>query len=452
MRLSRFFALSFAILAVVAGSPAGGQEDEVARHYQAALAAEGKRDFKTALSEYEKVLDLDSEHADALGRWEACEKLAAWQEALGGKAPTAADLVRLGEVYCAVSRFKEERKAYEDAIVLDPTCHDAHGHLAMSHYTAGGGSIVTVIRETRRFLETSPRRKNLARAIADWEIFGELRIFTQVLHKELKAAKEATEAGKALEAAGILEAAVRNATPDVYRTVLCVRAGKLRLEAGDKEGARKCFTRALEHAKCHATIGARLALAELDVEKDDLESALVHLRAAVAEGSHACRLIDADAGHAFRPLFISENLEVRAEVKKLADPEYGDRPIREKIRRAVERAGKEGKKVLLEWYGPYCPYVMALEDRLQDPRIRKILAEHFVFIRMNQGSMHRGITLDKEYGNVMRKYGVPCFFVLDAEGHVDTIQRDAELMSVPNRAFSVDKIAAWLEKTARTDA
>lgn len=451
MRFSLHISLAFAILAIVVGSRAGGQEDQAAGHYRAALAAEATRDFKTALSEYEKVLDIDSEHADALNRWETCGKLAAWQEALGGRTPAPADLVRLGEIYCGARRIKEERKVYGEAIALDPHCHDAHGHLAMSNYTSGGGSMITVVRETRKFLETSPHRKHLDRAIADWEVFGELRIFSQVLREDLKAVRQATAQGGALEAAAILEAAAGRPMPDAYRTTLCARAGKIRAAAGDREGARKCFTAALEHARCRATIGARLGLAALDVEKGDPEAALAHLRAAVAEGSYACRLIEADRGHAFRPLFISENADVRAEVEKLTDPEYGDRPIREMIGRAVARAKEEGKKVLLEWYGPYCPYVMALEDRLQDPRIRKIIADRFVFIRMNQGSMHRGMTLDREYGDVMRKYGVPCFFVLGADGHVDTIQRDAELMSVPHRAFSVEKIAAWLQTVAKEE-
>ena len=91
---------------------------------------------------------------------------------------------------------------------------------------------------------------------------------------------------------------------------------------------------------------------------------------------------------------------------------------------------------------------MSLEERLADPRIVRILEEKFVFIRMDQGAMHRGSTLDQEYGRVMRTYGVPCLFVLDPDGSVSTIQRDAPLMSAPDRAFSVEKIAAWLEEAA----
>ena len=81
-------------------------------------------------------------------------------------------------------------------------------------------------------------------------------------------------------------------------------------------------------------------------------------------------------------------------------------------------------------------------------RIRKILDERYVFVRMNQGSMHRGLSLDEEYGSVMRRYGVPCFFLLKADGNVDTVQRDAELMSLENRAFDVEKIANWLLEAA----
>jgi len=308
--------------------------------------------------------------------------------------------------------------------------------------------MVTVVREIRRFLETSPHRERLQSALADWDVYGRLRILQEELREELGPASEALAAGDHAKAAELFAAAATGEMPDVFRASLHAQVGALRVLTGDLEGARRAFLEALKHAAGHTNLQVRLGLARLAVAAGDTAAALDHLRAAVAEGSLACRLIAAERDRAFKPLFTAEKAEIRAAVEKLADVEEGDAPIRAEIRKAVERAAREGKRVLIEWYGPYCPYVMSLEERLAHPRIRKILDERYVFVRMNQGSMHRGLSLDEEYGSVMRRYGVPCFFLLKADGNVDTVQRDAELMSLENRAFDVEKIANWLLEAA----
>ena len=188
-------------------NPAAAQKEaDLARHYAAAQAAEKARNFQAALDAYEKVLDVDPDYQQALDRWEACQKLAEWQTSLKGQA-TAQDLVRLGEIYAGFDRFDEERHAYRDAIALDDRCADAHGHLAMSNYTSPGGSMVTVVQEIRRFLETSPNRARLDRALADWVVYGELRILRHVMKDDLARAQHANQAGRPKEAAEILEAA-----------------------------------------------------------------------------------------------------------------------------------------------------------------------------------------------------------------------------------------------------
>jgi tetratricopeptide (TPR) repeat protein len=421
--------------------------DDAEKYYAAAVKAEAARDFKAASVAYEKVLDIDPEYRDALGRWEACQEPAEWQAGLTGT-PGAGDLVRLGEIHCRQGQIEAERRAYADAIRLDDGCCEAHGHLAMSNYLSPGGSMVTVVREIRRFLETSPHRERLQGVLADWNVYGRLRIFDDELHEQLTAAAEATKAGDPAKAAMRLAAAATGDVPDVFRAALHARVGALRALAGDPEGARQAFLEALKHPSGGTAIQARLGLARLALAAGDTAAALDHLRAAVAEGSRACRMIAAERDRAFKALFASENAEIRTAAEKLADTEEGDAPIRAEIRDAVERAAREGKRVLIEWYGPYCPYVMSLEERLAHPRIHKILEERFVFVRMNQGSMHRGLSLDEEYGSVMSRYGVPCFILLKADGSIDTVQRDAELMSLPNRAFDVEKIAKWLLEAA----
>jgi hypothetical protein len=89
---------------------------------------------------------------------------------------------------------------------------------------------------------------------------------------------------------------------------------------------------------------------------------------------------------------------------------------------------------------------MLLEERLAHPHIRKLLDDHFVLVRMNQGALHRGLTLEVEYGDVMRAHGVPSLHVLNPDGTMHAVMKDAPLMDVKNRRFSPGIIAAWLEK------
>ncbi len=440
--------VSLACLAFLAGGPAAPAGEDAAAHYRAGRKAEAARDFKTALAEYDEVLDLDEDYEDAFERWDACQKLAEWQESLEGRKPGAADLVRLGEVYYGLNRFEDERKCYEDALRLDPNLSEAHGHLALWYYTRGG-KIADVVRETLRFLETSPYREHLGRAIADFKVYGVLRTLgrpalADVLTRYRKAYGKDRRA-----AAGILEeAAGRKDIPDAFRTWLYARAGRTRMAGGDLEGARRDFRECLKHVACASTLQARLGLAALDVREGKLAAALENLRAAVAEGSAACKSIAAQREKAFRPLFESDDPAVREEMKRLSDPVRGDDPIRERIKAACARAAKEGKLVLLEAYGPYCPSVMAMEETLAHPEVRAVISEKYVLVRLDYGAHHRGMSVDAQYGDLFQTFGVPCFLVLDPDGDIVSIEKDAALYRVENRCYDPARLAKWLTETA----
>jgi tetratricopeptide (TPR) repeat protein len=421
-------------------------EDDAKTHYDAARAAEKVRHFKAALAEYEKALAIDEDHEDLFERWEVCEALVDWEEALDGD-PGPADLIRLGEVYSQFGRHEDEKASYEAAVALDPQCAEAHGHLAILYYTGRirGRGTFDAIRATTRFLNTSPNRALLARARADFAIYGELRVFEKVMAEELAASKQAKAAGKPLAAAAILEGAVKKDMPDAYRTRLLAGAGWIRVRAEDGAGARAAFMLALKHVECVHTITARFGLAALDVSAGKHAEALTHLGAAVKVGSGACDGIERLKATSLKPLFESEDPAVRAEMERLTDMEAADEPVRAGIRAACEKAGREGKLVLLHWYGPYCPFVMAMEERLAHPEIRKLIAEKFVHLRVDHGAHHRAMTLDREYGNVFNVHGVPSFYVLYPDGSIHSIQKDTSLMGPARCSYSVEAIIDWLE-------
>jgi thioredoxin family protein len=220
------------------------------------------------------------------------------------------------------------------------------------------------------------------------------------------------------------------------------------MSKGDVEGARKDFAKATEYSKTIYTIEAWLGLAAIDVRAGKLEPALESLRSAVGLGSIACNMIAAQKVKAFAPLFNADNDAIKKEMEKLTDPREGDAPIRAEIAAACAKAKAEGKEVLLEWYGPYCPFVMAMQERLARPEVASLIDENFILVRMNQGDVDKGImrgaTLDEEYGNVMESCGVPSFFVLKEDGSIRTVQKDIPLMSEDQRGYDVEAIVTWL--------
>ena len=86
---------------------------------------------------------------------------------LADEPPDARDWLVAGFGHAKAGEFEKERAAYRQALRLDPGLTEAHGALAMSNYTAKNGSIDTVVTEIRAYLESSPHREHLERAIAE---------------------------------------------------------------------------------------------------------------------------------------------------------------------------------------------------------------------------------------------------------------------------------------------
>ncbi len=423
------------------------EDGDAAAHYDAGMKAMGTRDFKTALAELEKAMDLNEDYQDVFEQWEIALELADWQDTVEGEIK-AMDLVRLGEAYQKISRFDNERAAYAEAIALDESCAEAHGHLALANYGVPGGSLVVVMKETVRFLETSPNHEALQPALDDFLIYGMVRIAKAELRSVFKQAGAVRKADP-LKAAAILEkAAASDDMLDTFKTILYTEAGKIRMSKRDMKGAKQAFTTAAGYSDTSKKIEALLGLAAIEVKAGNLDAAIGHLRAAVKVGSVACNMIAGQKLKAFKPLFEADS--TKAEMAKLADVHIGDEPIRKMITEACARARAEGKEVLLQWYGPYCPFVMAMEERLVRPEVKKIIDEHFVFIRMDQGDLSRGTmrgaTVDEEYGNVMESAGVPSFFVLHDDGSIRTLQKDIPFMAESARCYEADSIIEWLQE------
>ncbi|MEN8151479.1 MAG: thioredoxin family protein, partial [Planctomycetota bacterium] len=303
-----------------------------------------------------------------------------------------------------------------------------------------------------KFLEPSPYAAELADAIADFRLYGGMRNIKALIGEAGLAAAKAARAKKYADAITLYRKEAGR--PDVEPAVkmFCMlEAGKAASRAKDLDAARAAFAEAAVGKPCRERMMALVFLGMIETRSGNLAKAMEHLEAAVAEGSAACGLIAGQKGKSLKALFTAEDESIRSAAEALTDATAADAPIAKRIAEAKAKAAKEGKKVILFWYGPYCPYVMAMRERLAHPEVKALLEKHFVLVTVDQGAPHRLAHLDEEYGEVMSCFGVPCFLVLKGDDASPDVRTDSGLMGAEGRTYSVELIVEWLKESAEAE-
>ncbi len=112
----------------------------------------------------------------------------------------------------------------------------------------------------------------------------------------------------------------------------------------------------------------------------------------------------------------------QAGVKKVYNEEIN--PL-EQIDKAIVKAKAEGKFVICQVGGNWCPWCLRFADFItNDTTISKVIADNFEYIHVNYHPRKTGeqaVALMKRLNNCGR-FGFPVFVVLDEEGRVIHIQ------------------------------
>ena len=95
------------------------------------------------------------------------------------------------------------------------------------------------------------------------------------------------------------------------------------------------------------------------------------------------------------------------------------------IAAALARAGKEKKRVLLDFGGNWCGDCQVLEIYFHDPANRNLLESNYVLVPVNIGRYDQNLDIAAKYGVPVDK-GVPALAVLDATGQLVYSQRNRE--------------------------
>jgi thioredoxin-related protein len=102
----------------------------------------------------------------------------------------------------------------------------------------------------------------------------------------------------------------------------------------------------------------------------------------------------------------------------------------EQIDQAVAKARTEGKFVVCQVGGNWCPWCLRFADFItNDTTISKVISENFEYVHVNYNPRRSGGELQQQQAAVLMKrldncgrFGFPVFVVLDEEGRVIHIQ------------------------------
>jgi thioredoxin 1 len=121
---------------------------------------------------------------------------------------------------------------------------------------------------------------------------------------------------------------------------------------------------------------------------------------------------------------------------------YPDNPHADQdITAALARAGKEKKRVLLDFGGNWCGDCQVLEIYFHDAANRPLLEQNYILVPVNIGRYDQNLDIAARYGVPVTK-GVPALAVLDSDGRLVFSQRNGEFESI--RKMDSASVTAFL--------
>jgi len=116
---------------------------------------------------------------------------------------------------------------------------------------------------------------------------------------------------------------------------------------------------------------------------------------------------------------------------------------------ARESAKASGKRVLVRWGAPWCPWCHRLDDWLARPEVASLIAKDYVSVKIDQDRMAGGKELlAKERGGDTG--GIPWFAIEDAKGTVlATSDLDGQNVGFPSEPKEIEHFLSILKKTGK---
>lgn len=115
------------------------------------------------------------------------------------------------------------------------------------------------------------------------------------------------------------------------------------------------------------------------------------------------------------------------------------------VAQAFARAKANGKRVLLDFGGNWCPDCRILAGIIDLPEVRPFLTAHYELVTIDVGRYTKNLHIAARYG-VEKLRGVPAVLILNADGTLVNASNSSELSDA--RSMTPQAIADWLAKFA----
>jgi thioredoxin-related protein len=156
--------------------------------------------------------------------------------------------------------------------------------------------------------------------------------------------------------------------------------------------------------------------------------------------------------------FVGLSMQAQTTVKKVYDEEIN--PV-EQIDKALVKAKAEGRYVVCQVGGNWCPWCLRFADFItNDTTISKVIDENFVYIHVNYNPRKKEGAEKTAQAKAMlarlnnpARFGFPVFVVLDEEGEVIHIQDSSFLEE--GEGYNKEKVLRffqnWTPKAVRSE-
>jgi len=152
-------------------------------------------------------------------------------------------------------------------------------------------------------------------------------------------------------------------------------------------------------------------------------------------------LLGVAAAHAAQPPTVSLQklealpIEVPAPYDKSADADA-------QVNAALAKAKAEGKRVLLDMGGNWCPDCVILSNVMRLPEVAPFVAAHYEVVLVDMGRFNKNMQIPKRFGVTGRIEGAPALLVLDSDGKLLDAGHLTELDTA--RSMKPQAIVDWL--------
>ncbi|PCH71768.1 MAG: thioredoxin family protein [Bacteroidales bacterium] len=115
---------------------------------------------------------------------------------------------------------------------------------------------------------------------------------------------------------------------------------------------------------------------------------------------------------------------------------------KQEIAKAITKAKKEGKHVLLQVGGNWCPWCIKMHKYLHtETEIKKLLEDNYIFLEVNYSKENKNLDALTDLGFPQR-FGFPVLIVLNEEGERLHTQSTGNLEQ--EKAYNFEKVKSFL--------